>query len=212
MTRFSTFEIVSLDGALALQQVDQIDHTELVEIEIAAVYGEREAVLRVGLVDLNDSNLAAWVDCDVEAVRAEMQEWLDAYMTLRLVVDYYAHPSECSSLNRILRKLLAKRDAFLAGDYVPLSSRWQVYWSSENEQGSYDGGAYDTLPDAQQAARELAVKLLGQCTDDEQCEGILSGTMDILPMVGTDGRDGEVVGDWIQTPVTEVVSTHLLAA
>lgn len=126
MTQFTDFRIVTDvdgNGSLGLQQSDRIQHTEFAEIETVASYAEGRAVLRVVLADLGDSNLAAWADdddIDVASVRSRMQDWLDAYMTLGIDIDYSNVLSGQETLETLLERsgepLLARHAALLAGD------------------------------------------------------------------------------------------------
>ena len=136
MTRLTDFRIVpdfDGNGSLGLQQTDRVQHTEFVEIEMAASYAEGRAVLQVALADLGDSNLAAWADdddIDVANVRACMQDWLDAYMTLDIDIDYNDLLAGRETFETLLERsgqtLLVRRAALLAGDFTPLSGQSSV--------------------------------------------------------------------------------------
>ena len=188
-----TFDIISLDCGYGVEMTDTdgAKYLEFASIEIEALFAERKAVLRVALVDRENSHLdycSGSENIDVSAVRADMREWLDEYMTVRADVDFGDVLSGRETLDAVLVRsaghLLARRDAFLSGDYTPLSARWQLYWLGREGCGDLDGGIYDTAEQAKAARIEFLGEILDQCAEDEQRAGVLAGSMGIYQMVG----------------------------
>lgn len=212
MTQFSDYKMVGDvdgNGTLGLQQVSR-KCFEFIDVEIAANYSEREAILRVTLCSSNDSNLHELPYEEIAAVRDGMQKWLDEYMTLCVDVDFSdvlrGRETFISVLKRSAPMLIKRHDTLLNGDFTPLAARWHLSWTRGD--AFISGGDYGSLEDAERAAFTFEAELRDMCCEDWQLDKHNAGEMQIRLLTA----DNDFT-DYSKTiPVRDMVGTETIAA
>jgi hypothetical protein len=61
-----------------------------------------------------------------------------------------------------------------------MTQRYEIFWTSENGQGSIAGGIVEKH-EIEEVSAAFFAEMLGQCANDEQRDGIRAGTIEAFP-------------------------------